>query len=107
MGHPGSLGAEWIDYSVGDAVSAPASEAGLFPEKTAVLPYSALTNDYWRLRREHDLVPMRVGDREDYGLPERRVVLQHLGLYGRIDSVTWTSWLNMLARLPNASMWLM
>jgi len=104
--HPGSLGAEWLDYSAGDAITSPPDLAALFPERQVYLPFGGTTNDYWRLRREHDLVPMRMGDREDYGLPDYRVVLQNLGLYSRIDPLTWRSWTNALNRLPNATMWM-
>jgi len=105
--HPGSVGAEWLDYGVGDSVSTPPSDGSLTPEKMAMMPFSAYINDYWRLRREHDLAPMRVGDREDYGLPMKRFVLMHLGLYGRIDIPTWRSWGNVLGRLPNATLWML
>jgi predicted O-linked N-acetylglucosamine transferase (SPINDLY family) len=105
--HPGSLGAEWLDYSIADVVTTPPSAAALNTEKAALMPYTSHANDYWRLRRVHDLAPMRMGDREDYGLPENRVVLQHLGLYGRIGPLTWASWMNMVNRLPNATLWLL
>jgi len=105
--HPGSLGADWMDYSLSDTISNPPSAAHLQPEKAAMMPLTGHANDYWQLRREHDLAPMRMSDRDDYGVPEDRVVLQNLGLYSRVDPVTWTSWANMLARLPNASMWLL
>jgi len=105
--HPGSLGAEWLDYSTADIISSPPSLSELFPEKQAYLPFGAVTNDYWRLRREHDLVPMRMGDREDYGLPEDRVILQNLGLYHRVDPMSWNSWMNAMNRLPNATLWLL
>jgi hypothetical protein len=36
-----------------------------------------------------------------------RVVLQNLGLYNRLDPLTFRSWTNALNRLPNATLWLL
>jgi len=105
--HPGSQGADWLDYSIADAFGTPPSATESSPERLAILPIMSHANDYWHIRRNHDIAPMRAPDRDDYGVPMRRLVLQNLGLYGRIDPTTWTSWTNMLARLPNCTLWLL
>jgi len=96
----------FIRYALTDAVLSPPSQLGLWTERLTMLPV-AHVNDYWRLRREVNLQPIKVAEgRDDYGLPARRFVMSNQGAFSRMDPSSFQSWCNLLGRLPNATLWL-
>jgi predicted O-linked N-acetylglucosamine transferase (SPINDLY family) len=96
----------FIRYALTDAVLSPPSQLGLWTERLTMLPV-AHVNDYWRLRREVNLQPIKVAEgRDDYGLPARRFVMSNQAAFSRMDPTSFHSWCNLLGRLPNATLWL-
>lgn len=101
-----SSGGSFLSYALTDRMLSPPDQLELWKEKLTILPV-AHVNQYWKLRREINLQPMRASEgRDDYGLPLKRFVLSNLGSFSRLDPSTFASWCNMLSRLPNATLWL-
>src|SRR6185295_10367879 len=68
LGYPGSSGAGFIDYVVGDKLVTPIAHAAHFSERIAQLPHSYQPNDS---RRALPLAPSRA----ELGLPDEATVL--------------------------------
>ncbi|KAI9914899.1 hypothetical protein PsorP6_007576 [Peronosclerospora sorghi] len=106
MGFCGTLGADYIHYMVGDAVVVPPEYRRYFTEKQINMPHSYFVNDHKQSARdvlETDKCPKR----KDYGVPEDKFVFCNFNQVYKIDPVTFTTWMNILKRVPNSVLWLL
>lgn len=100
LGFPGTTGASFIDYIIGDAVVTPLEHAGHFSECVAQMPVCYQPNDRQRpLPR-----PMR---RADAGLPEDALVLCGFNQPYKISPAVMDVWCGLLHDLPEAVLWLL
>jgi predicted O-linked N-acetylglucosamine transferase (SPINDLY family) len=100
LGFPGTSGAHYIDYLIGDAVVSPLSEAAHYSEKLALMPNCYQPND--RLR------PLPKPDsRAAHGLPENALVLCGFNQPFKLSPEVFDVWCDLLQRLPNAVLWLL
>lgn len=102
LGWPGSLGGRIVDYVVGDAYVVPPAQDRLLPE-----PMIRLGSTYWV--SDYDTQPpQKALTRAEAGLPQGdwRVI----GMFNGIEKVSaevWTCWMQILAQVPNALLWLL
>jgi predicted O-linked N-acetylglucosamine transferase (SPINDLY family) len=100
LGFPGTSGAPWIDYLVGDPFVTPLAHAAHYSEKLAQLPGCYQANDGTR--------PLpRPPSRASQGLPEDALVLCGFNQPYKISPEVFDSWCRLLQRLPGAVLWLL
>ena len=100
VGFPGTTGARFIDYMIGDPIVTPLAHAAHFSEKIAQMPVSYQPNDRLRPRPR----PM---SRADAGLPEDALVLCGFNQAYKISPEVLDVWGALLEDTPNAVLWLL
>jgi predicted O-linked N-acetylglucosamine transferase (SPINDLY family) len=99
LGFPGTSGADWMDYIVGDPKVTPLEHAGHFSEKIAQLPGCYQCNDGTRR------LPV-ASTRASHGLPEDALVLCGFNQAYKISPEVFDVWCRLLLRLPQSVLWL-
>jgi predicted O-linked N-acetylglucosamine transferase (SPINDLY family) len=100
LGFPGTTGADYVDYMIGDATVSPLAHAADFTEKLALLPHSYQPND----RKRPLPVP---ASRAAHGLPEDALVLCGFNQPFKLSSEVLDVWCGLLHELPHAVLWLL
>lgn len=100
LGFPGTSGATYIDYMIGDAWVSPLSEAPHYTEKLALMPHCYQPNDRKRPLPQAD-------SRRAHGLPDDAVVLCGFNQPFKISPDVFDVWCELLHRIPNAVLWLL
>jgi predicted O-linked N-acetylglucosamine transferase (SPINDLY family)/glycosyltransferase involved in cell wall biosynthesis len=100
LGYPGSSGAGFIDYLIGDEIVTPLAHAPQYSEKIAQLPDSYQPND-----RKRALPPRPT--REVEGLPEDAVVLCCFNQTYKISPHMLDLWARILNGAPNTVLWML
>jgi predicted O-linked N-acetylglucosamine transferase (SPINDLY family) len=100
LGYPGSCGASYIDYIVGDPVVTPLEAAEHYAEKIAQMPGCYQCNDGQRAQ------PLPA-HRSDHGLPEEALVLCGFNESYKISPEVFDVWCSLLRELPDAVLWLL
>ena len=100
LGYPGSTGADFVDYIVGDQTVSPLGHAAHFSEKLALLPRCYQPND-----RQRPLpAPLT---RAEVGLPEAALVLCGFNQPFKLSPEVFDVWCRLLQALPGAVLWLL
>ncbi|MFM7531278.1 MAG: hypothetical protein ACKO5J_02065 [Rubrivivax sp.] len=100
LGFPGTTGAEYIDYVIGDPVVTPLAHAGFYSERIAQLPGCYQCNDGTR--------PLPAPpSRASQGLPEQGLVLCAFNQPYKISPEVFDVWCRILQRIPDAVLWLL
>lgn len=99
LGYPGSTGAPYMDYFVGDAITSPQALAGQYSEKLAQLPLTFQPNGRWRPLPQ----PM---SRAQAGLPEGAFVMCAFNHTYKIGPEAFDAWCAVLREVPHAVLWL-
>jgi protein O-GlcNAc transferase len=100
LGFPGSSGAPFIDYLIGDPVVTPLDDAANFSEKIAQLPNCYQPNDAHR-------PPPLPSTRADWGVPEGALLLCGFHQSYKISAEVFDQWCDLLQTLPGAVLWLL
>ncbi len=100
LGYPGSMGAEYIDYIIGDALVTPFAEKGDYAEHIVQLPGSYQVNDLQRP------CPADSPGREALGLPDDGVVFCCFNNSWKITREMFACWMDILKAIPNSVLWL-
>ena len=100
LGFPGTSGAGYIDYLIGDPVVAPLVHAAHFSERIAQMPLCYQPNDNRRA-----LPHSR--PRSTWGLPEQALVLCGFHQSYKISREVFQCWCRLLQALPDAVLWLL
>ena len=100
LGFPGTSGADYIDYIIGDRWVTPIEHAGHFTETIAQLPHSYQPNDSQRRR-------LQPGTRAQWGLPEDALVLGNFNQSFKLSPHTFDAWTRILQAQPKAILWLL
>lgn len=100
LGFPGTTGADYIDYFIGDAVASPLSHAHWYTEKIAHMPVCYQPNDRKRA------LPSAT-TRAEHGLPDDALVLCGFNQPFKISAEVMDVWCDFLHRLPHAVLWLL
>ena len=100
LGFPGTTGAEYIDYFIGDAIVSPLDQAGYFSEKLALMPRCYQPNDRQRPRP----APC---SRDEVGLPLDAFVLCGFNQPFKLSPEVFDVWCRLLHQLPGSVLWLL
>lgn len=101
LGYPGTMGADFIDYIIADAVVAPADQQRYFAEKIVHLPDSYQPNDSKRAIAE------RTPSRADCGLPSDAFVFCCFNNSYKITPAVFGIWMRLLSATPESVLWLL
>ncbi len=100
LGFPGTTGAPFIDWLIGDPVVSPAADQRHFTERLVRLPETYQAND-----PDPQVGPP--ASRAVQGLPEDAVVLACFNVSYKIDPESFALFCNVLERTPRAVLWLL
>lgn len=100
LGFPGSTGADYIDYLIGDPVVTPLDHAAHYSEHLAQMPVCYQPND-----RQRALPPAPT--RAEAGLPDDALVLAGFNQPYKISAQVFDVWCAILQALPQAVLWLL
>lgn len=101
LGYPGTLGADWIDYALVDAIVAPPAHQSSFHEHLIYLPDCYQVNDRHRPR------PVSGPPRVACGLPESSLVWCCFNSTYKINRAVWNIWMRLLHAVPDSVLWLL
>ena len=100
LGYPGSMGAPFVDYLIGDAVVTPLAHASDYSEALVQLPHAYQVNDD---RRAIADAPSRA----ELGLPEDAVVFCCFNQVYKITPDVFDAWTDILLASPGSVLWLL
>lgn len=100
LGFPGTTGADYIDYLIGDRQVTPLDHADHYSEKIAQMPGSYQPNDSRRARPA-------AWTRAQAGLPADALVLGAFNQAFKLTPQTWGVWMNILKAVPGSVLWLL
>lgn len=100
LGFPGTTGAPFIDYIVGDPVVTPLAHQAHFSEHIAQMPICYQPNDRQRPLPQ----PMT---RAEVGLPDDKLVLCGFNQAYKISAEVLDTWVDLLHDLPDSVLWLL
>jgi predicted O-linked N-acetylglucosamine transferase (SPINDLY family) len=112
LGFPGTCGADFIDYIVGDRVVTPLADAPAYSERIAQLPRcyqpgdstrAGLTKD--RSMPETAMHGSTAPSRAALGLPEDAFVLLGANPVYKITPSVFDAWMGILHQVPRALLW--
>ncbi|KAI3470078.1 hypothetical protein Pfo_026741 [Paulownia fortunei] len=106
MGFPGTTGASYIHYLVTDEFVSPMCYSHIYSEKIVHLPHCYFVNDY-KQKNLDVLDPSCQPKRSDYGLPEDKFIFACFNQLYKMDPEIFTTWCNILKRVPNSALWLL
>jgi protein O-GlcNAc transferase len=100
LGYPGTMGAPFIDYVIGDNYLFTPDDAAGYSEKLVWLPYSYQPNDRKRV------ISDRRFDREECGLPRDGFVFCCFNNNYKITPSTFDAWARILRSVDGSVLWL-
>jgi predicted O-linked N-acetylglucosamine transferase (SPINDLY family) len=100
LGFPGTTGADYVDYFIGDRTVTPLDHAAYFSEQIAQMPACYQPNDALR-------VMPPAGRRADWGLPEDKRLLCAFHQSYKISPEVFDHWCEILRRVPDTVLWLL
>ncbi len=104
LGFPGTTGADYMDYVIGDRWVTPLAHADHYSEKIAQLPHSYQPNDSQRRR----LPPgTAAGTRAHWGLPEDALVMGNFNQSFKLTPDTFDAWARIMKAVPDSVLWLL
>jgi protein O-GlcNAc transferase len=101
LGYPGTVGASFIDYVIGDKTLFDESDAANFTEKLVRLPHCYQPNDRHRRIAGGEL------SREEFALPREGVVFCCFNNNYKILPDVFDSWMRILHRVEGSVLWLL
>ena len=100
LGYPGSMGADFMDYLIGDAVVTPFGHAADYSETIVQLPHSYQINDSKR--------PIAAArSRRELSLPENAAVFCCFNSTYKLNPAVFDAWARILAAVPDSVLWLL
>lgn len=100
LGFPGTTGARYIDYFIGDPIVTPLAHAPYYSEQIAQLPGCYQPNDGRRVRPPGH-------ERVQWGLPADGVLFGNFNQSFKLVPETFDSWARILHAVPGSSLWLL
>ncbi len=100
LGYPGTTGASYIDYIVGDPVVTPLEHQAHFSEHIAQMPHCYQPND----SRRSQPAPRT---RTECGLPEEAFVFASFNQSYKIHPEIFKAWCDILLQTPGSVLWLL
>jgi predicted O-linked N-acetylglucosamine transferase (SPINDLY family) len=100
LGYSGTMGAEYIDYLIGDLTVIPEEHQRHYREKIIYLPHSYLAHDSKRG------IADRMFTREELGLPRSGFVFCCFNSSYKITPSAFDAWMRILTRVEDSVLWL-
>jgi predicted O-linked N-acetylglucosamine transferase (SPINDLY family) len=100
LGYSGTMGAEYIDYLIGDPTLIPEGHRRHYNEKIIYMPHSYLANDSKRS------IADKVFTRGELGLPQTGFVFCCFNSSYKITPGAFNTWMRILKRVQNSVLWL-
>jgi predicted O-linked N-acetylglucosamine transferase (SPINDLY family) len=100
LGFPGTMGASFIDYVIGDAVAIPERAHPFYREKVVTLPHSFMPSDSGRG------IGTAVFSRKEEGLPGNGFVFCCFNASYKINPRIFDIWMRLLTQVPESVLWL-
>ena len=100
LGYPGTMGAEYMDYILGDPIVTPPEHNPFYSEAIMALPDCYQPNVS---ARDEDAVPSR----GQAGLPETGLVFCCFNNNWKIGPQMFAAWMRLLAAVPGSVLWLL
>ena len=100
LGYIGSMGADFVDYVIGDPVALSADQQQYYDEKIVHLPVCYQPNGSSREMSKRRFV------REECGLPENAFVFCCFNASYKIAPDVFAIWMRLLASVPGSVLWL-
>ncbi len=101
LGHPGTMGAPFIDYLIADRVLIPPGRERWYSERIVTMPHSYQPND------DAQTIAPAAPSRAEAGLPESAFVFCSFNATYKIDPAIFSVWMEILAGVPNAVLWIL
>jgi protein O-GlcNAc transferase len=99
LGYPGTLGADYVDYILADAVTIPPGAEAHYCEKVVRLPGCYMP-------RDTTVAPSPPPSRADAGLPPDGIVFCAFHSPYKIDAAIFAVWMGLLREVPASVLWL-
>jgi len=100
LGYPGTMGATFMDYLIGDLVVTPSEHAAHFTEKLLQMPHTYQPNS----RPQELSLPL---SRLDCGLPETGFIFCGFNQAFKISPEIFDIWMGLLREVPGSVLWLL
>ncbi len=100
LGFPGTIGADFLDYVIGDSIVLPLDRQHVYGEKIVHLPHCYQCNDH---RRIADEPASRMGE----GLPPKGFVFCCFNAAWKITPVMFDIWMRLLSDVKDSVLWLL
>jgi predicted O-linked N-acetylglucosamine transferase (SPINDLY family)/SAM-dependent methyltransferase len=101
LGYPGTMGADFVDYILADAVVAPTEHQEHYAERIVHLPHCYQPNDRQR-QIASDLLT-----RAEAGLPEDGFVFCSFNNNYKFTAPVFDVWMRLLGQVPGSVLWLL
>lgn len=101
LGYPGTMGADYIDYIIGDRCVIPPEHHPSYAEKVVYLPDCYQVNDS---RRK---IAARTPTRSELGLPEKGFVFCCFNNNHKINPRVFDVWMRLLNKVQGSVLWLL
>jgi predicted O-linked N-acetylglucosamine transferase (SPINDLY family) len=101
LGYPGTIGADYIDYIIGDRYVVPAHLRSGYSEHIVYLPDTFQANDAKRP------LPARTPSRAEIGLPERGFVFCSFNNAAKVTPAVFDIWMQLLRQVENSVLWIL
>jgi predicted O-linked N-acetylglucosamine transferase (SPINDLY family) len=100
LGHPGTLGADCIDYIIADKVLIPQKNQKDYSEKIIYLPHCYQVND------SNKKISDKVFTKKELGLPEDGFVFCCFNQSYKITPYVFDIWMRLMKRIDGSILWL-
>lgn len=100
LGFPGTIGADFMDYVIGDATVLPFSRQSLFTEQIVQMPDCYMPND----TKGRPIA--RIPDRAEMGLPANGFVFACFNYSWKVRPLVFDVWMRLLQAIPGSVLWL-
>lgn len=101
VGYPGTMGAPYIDYIIGDSIVTPPEHGKFYTEKIIRLPHSYQPNDRKRV------IAAATPARAALGLPETGFVFCGFNNHYKITPDIFALWMRLLKQVDGSVLWLL
>jgi predicted O-linked N-acetylglucosamine transferase (SPINDLY family) len=101
IGHPGTTGAPFINYTIGDRLMVPEASQNLYSEKIIYMPDTFQANDS---KRES---PQQTLTKEELGLNRDTFIFCCFNNSYKINPKMFDVWMRIIQNVPNSVLWIL
>ena len=101
LGYPGSMGADFIDYIIGDKNLIPEDKSKFYGEKIIYLPHS------YQPQNDEIKVSTEIPSKKELGLPENFFIFCAINNTYKITPEIFDIWMKLLKKVEKSVIWLL